>query len=252
MTFLEICVDSVESAVASEAGGAQRVELCSALIEGGLTPSLGLIRTVRSRVKIGVHIMIRPRGGDFLYTRDELAVMREDIAIAVQCGVDGVVFGLLTAEGDIDVEQTRELVELARPLEVTFHRAIDMTRDIHDALEDVIRTGADRVLTSGAEPNALLGRHRLRELVKTSEGRIQIMVGGGVRAENVQEIASTSRALNYHSGLRRVVPSLIKHQTREVHLGDSSVDDYAHGVVQTEDVRLLRDALDTVTVAGCE
>lgn len=249
MTFLEICVDSVESAVASEAGGAQRIELCSALIEGGLTPSLGLIRTVRSRVKIGLHVMIRPRGGDFLYSKDELAVMREDIALAAKCGVNGVVFGLLTAEGDVDVEQTRELVELAGPLEVTFHRAIDMTRDVRHALEDVIRTGVDRVLTSGAEPSALLGKHRLRELVKMSEGRIQIMVGGGVRAENVEEIANVSGALHYHAGLRRLVPSSIKHQTQEIHLGDSNVDDYAHGVVRAEDVRLLKDAIDAAVVS---
>jgi len=244
MMVLEICVDSVESALAAESGGAQRVELCSALIEGGLTPSLGLIRAVRSRINIPVHVMIRPRAGDFLYSDDEFAVMRDDIAVAAEAGVDGVVLGVLDADGNVDVERTRELVELARPMQVTFHRAIDMTRDIIAALEDVIRTGADRILTSGAEPSAMLGRRRLRELVQASGGRIRVMVGGSVRADNVQQIAQTTNALEYHAALRHALTSPIRHQIRKVHLGDAGVDDYARTVVRSEDVRRLHEAVD--------
>lgn len=243
MTVLEICVDSVESAVAAEAGGAQRVELCSALAEGGLTPSLGLIRAVRARIDIGIYVMIRPRGGDFLYSEDDLAVMREDIALAAQSGADGVVLGLLTADGDVDVERTRELVDLARPMEVTFHRAIDMARDIESALADVIRTGADRVLTSGGEATAMQGRHRIGKLVQSSDGRIGVMAAGSVRAENVKEIARATCALEFHAALRRPVPSRIKHQRRKVHLGSPGVDDYSHSVVRAADVRRLQDAL---------
>jgi copper homeostasis protein len=243
MMDLEICVDSVESAIAAELGGAQRVELCSALLEGGLTPSMGLIRVVRSKIRIGVYVMIRPRRGDFLYSEEELAVMREDIALAKQCNVDGVVLGVLTADGDVDVKRTRELVELAQPMEVTFHRAIDMSRDVERALHDVILSGANRVLTSGAEPNALLGRHRIRELVEAANGKIRVMVGGGVRKENVSEIAQASGADEFHAALRVVVPSPIKHQVRTVHVGSSGVDDYARGTVRSEDVRMLRQAL---------
>jgi copper homeostasis protein len=246
MTVLEICVDSVESAIAAERGGAQRVELCSDLTEGGLTPSLGLIRTVRSRIGIGVHVMIRPRAGDFLYSEDDFAVMRDDISAAAKAGADGVVLGLLTADGDVDVERTKELVKLARPMEVTFHRAIDMARDVEDALEEVIETGADRILTSGAEPTAMQGRHRIRELVRASKGRVGVMVGSGIRAENVQEIAETTGAVEFHAALRRAVPSPIRHQRRKVHLGDPGVDDYARRVVRTADVRSLQAAIDTV------
>jgi copper homeostasis protein len=243
MTVLEICADSLESAVAAELGGAQRVELCSALAEGGLTPSLGLMRAVRSRIRIGIHVMIRPRSGDFLYSDDDLAIMREDIALAARCGVDGVALGLLTAEGDVDVERTRELVKLARPMEVTFHRAIDLARDMESALEDVIRTGAQRILTSGAEATAMQGRHRIRDLVQASDGRIRVMAGGGVRAENVKELAHATGVLEFHAALRHVVPSRIKHQRRKVHLGNSDVDDYAHNVVRASDVRTLQAAL---------
>jgi copper homeostasis protein len=234
----------VESALAAEVGGAQRVELCSALAEGGLTPSLGLIRAVRSRIKIGLHVMVRPRTGDFLYSEDELAVMRQDIALAAQSGVDGVALGVLTGDGDVDVEQTRVLLELARPMEVTFHRAIDLARDIDSALEDVIRTGADRILTSGAEPSAMHGRHRIREMVRAANGRIGIMAAGGIRGDNVREIAEVTGATEFHAALRRLVPSAIKHQRRKIHLGNSGLDDYARNVVRAVDVRRMHEALE--------
>lgn len=245
MAILEICVDSVESAVAAEEGGAQRVELCSALTEGGLTPSLGLIRAVRSRIKIGVHVMVRPRSGDFFYSDDDLEVMREDIAHAVECGVDGVALGLLTSNGDVNVERTRELIGLARPLEVTFHRAIDLSRDIDGALEDVIRAGADRILTSGGEPSAMQGRRQIRDMVLAADGRIGVMVGGGIRSANVQEIAQVTGAQEFHTALRRPVSSTIKYQKRKVHLGNSGNDDYTHSVVRASDVRAIRAELES-------
>jgi copper homeostasis protein len=244
MMELEICADSVESAIAAEEGGAQRIELCSGLIEGGITPSLGLIRTVRSRIKIGIHVMIRPRGGDFLYSAEELAVMREDIAQAAQVGVEGVVLGLLTADGNVDVERTRELVELARPMSVTFHRAIDVSRDLERSIEDVIAAGADRVLSSGGEPTALQGSSRLHTLVQVADGRVKLMAGGGVRADNVRALAQATGAVEFHAALRTSIASPVTYQVREIHMGDPSVDDYARSVVLSADVRMLRDAMD--------
>jgi copper homeostasis protein len=241
---LEICVDSVQSATAAEAGGAQRVELCSALIEGGLTPSLGLIRAVCSRVDIGVHVMIRPRGGDFLYSEEELAVMRADIEEAGRCGADGVVLGVLTDEGDVDVERTRALVELARPMEATFHRAIDMTRDLAKSLEDVICTGAARVLTAGGEQTAMLGRARIRTMVQQAKGRICVMAGGGVRAANVQQIMQATGATDFHAALRASLPSPMKFQGSKVRLGDGGVESYARRGVRSGDVKLLRQRME--------
>jgi copper homeostasis protein len=241
---LEICVESVQSAAAAEAGGAQRVELCSALIEGGLTPSLGLIRAVCSRVDIGVHVMIRPRGGDFLYSEEELAVMRVDIEEAGRCGADGVVLGVLTAEGDVDVERTRALVELARPMAVTFHRAIDTTRDLERSLEDVICTGAVRVLTGGGEQTAMLGRARIRAMVRQAAGRICVMAGGGVRAANVQEIIQATGATEFHAALRASLPSPMKFQGQKVRLGDAGVDGYARKGVRSGDVKMLRQRME--------
>lgn len=246
MMQLEICVDSVESAIAAQQGGAHRIELCSALNEAGVTPSVGLIRAVRKRVEIGLYVMIRPRGGDFLYSAEELEVMREDIARAAESGANGVVFGLLTEDAEIDVARTRELVELARPMEVTFHRAIDMAREVDVAVRDVIATGADRLLTSGGAQTAQLGAGAIQRMVRASAGKVQVMVCGGVRAENVGSIVRSTGAMQFHAAVRREVGSRVKHRPRSLHLGVSASADYSRKVVMAEDVRKLRAAMDAV------
>jgi copper homeostasis protein len=253
MTDLEICVDSVESAIAAETGGAQRVELCSALSEGGVTPSLGLLRAVRASVGIGVSVMIRPRGGDFLYSGDEFSVMRDDIVLAAEAGADGVVLGLLTAEAQVDVDRTGRLVEEARSrpragrrMEVTFHRAIDMARDLERSLEDVIETGADRVLTSGGAQNALLGSAQVARLVLAAESRIGILVCGNVRAENVRQIALETGAREFHASLRKPTPSPVRYRNATLSLGDAGSDEYTRHRVAAEDVRELRRAMNGI------
>jgi len=196
--LIEACVDSVESAVAAENGGAQRVELCAALLEGGLTPSAGAIALAREKLGIGLQVIIRPRGGDFLYTDGEHAVMLTDIAAAKQAGADGVVVGVLDADAQVDEARTRELVERARPMNVTFHRAFDMARDPIAALETLVDIGVDRILTSGQEESAMAGLELLRDLVKRAGDRIIIMPAGNIHESNVEKIARETGAKELH------------------------------------------------------
>jgi len=195
---VEVCLDSVESARAAEQGGAQRVELCDNLVEGGTTPSLGMIETTRAAIRIGLQVMIRPRGGDFLYSPDEYAVMKRDIVAAKAAGADGVVFGLLNADGAVDQARTAELIALARPLSVTFHRAFDMTQDAFAALETLIALGVDRVLTSGQEPSVLEGAPLIAELIKRAGARIIVMPGCGITLRNLPRILELCRPREVH------------------------------------------------------
>lgn len=240
---LEICVDSVESAIASEAGGAQRIELCSDLHEGGITPSAGLIRAVRGQVGIQLFVMIRPRGGDSVYTRHEYEVMREDIVQARALGADGVVLGVLDAEGHVDVPRTQELVWLAQPMQVTFHRAFDMSANLEESLERVVKTGAHRILTSGGMQSITQGAEQARRLIDAAKGKIPIMVGGGVRQENIRKIALRTGATEFHCSLRTRTPSPVTFRNQGVKLGAVANDEFARFVVLEESVRGLHEAL---------
>lgn len=184
---VEVCVYSVESCRNAREAGADRVELCAGMWDGGLTPSAGMIREAK-RCGIPVFVMIRPRGGDFLYSAEEFEVMRQDIMEAKRCGADGVVLGILLPDGRVDVERTRELVELAAPLNVTFHRAIDMTPDVEEALEGVIAAGCHRVLTSGGKNTVVEGIEALKRMVNRAAGRIKIMAGSGVSGANAGQL----------------------------------------------------------------
>ena len=241
--ILEICVESLASAKAAQSGGAQRVELCSALFEGGLTPGAGLMHAVRAALRIPVYVMIRPRGGDFFYTPDEFSVMRMEIEAAKKTGVNGVVLGILHKDGRVDVERTREVVRLAEPMGVTFHRAIDWAPNITDALEDVIATGAERVLTSGGTQTALQGIENVASLVARAGQRMRIMACGRIRQGNIAEIAQRTGAIEFHASLRKKAASPATYQNKGLHLGDADVDELVRYEVMAEDVRALHDAL---------
>ena len=189
---------SIAGVRAAKAAGAGRVELCADLLEGGITPSRGMIRQARTIAGIGLNVMIRPRGGDFLFDDDEFATMRSDIETAKAEGADGVVIGLLSATGEIDIARTRELIALARPLSVTFHRAFDMTPDPFRALEALIELGVDRVLTSGQEASVLEGLPLIVELIERAGDRIVIMPGGGITARNIDRILAAARPREIH------------------------------------------------------
>ena len=217
--LVEVCIDSVESAVAAERGGANRVELCSNLLEGGVTPSAGLIAAVRGAVSIPLHVMIRPRGGDFCYTDAEFAIMRHDIRVAKDLGADGVVLGILDTEANVDASRTSELMQLARPLAVTFHRAIDMSRDLFQALQTLIHLKIDRVLTSGGEQTAIEGKQTIARLVDAAAGRIVIMAGSGIREQNVRQFIDDTGVREVHVSLRTPIASPMRLRKEKMSMG---------------------------------
>ena len=202
---LEICCYSAESALIAQDASADRIELCAELRVGGLTPSEDLMRMARERVKVPIFAMIRPRAGDFVYSPHELARMRRDIATARRMGMDGIVLGVLTGNRRVDVARTRELLKAAEPLPVTFHRAFDEAADLDIALQDVIETGAARILTSGGATAAPAGIERLAHLVAAASDSILILPGGGINASNALEVARQTGAREVHSGLGSVL-----------------------------------------------
>lgn len=234
---LEICLESVDSVIAADRGGAQRVELCANLLEGGTTPSAGTIRAARESAKIAINVMIRPRGGDFLYTNTEFASMQHDIRVAKELGADGIVLGLLRADGTVDVERTRQLVELARPLPVTFHRAIDVSRDLLEALEDVISTGAARVLTSGGEPSVIDGAVVVAKMVAAAKDRIIVMPGCGITPDNALSIIETTGAREVHVALEKETQSGMTFRKAEIPMGGVEGREYVRFVTPEAAVR---------------
>ncbi|RXK61853.1 copper homeostasis protein CutC [Lacibacter luteus] len=208
---LEVIAFSIESCSIIQKAGAHRIELCDNPGEGGTTPSCGMIKKARELASIELYTMIRPRGGDFFYNADEFDAMKEDIKLCKQLGCDGVVFGLLNTDGTVDKERTAQLVELAYPMGVTFHRAFDRARDAFEALETIIDIGCERVLTSGLHPNVTEGKDVLKQLVTAADDRIIIMPGSGVRHTNLAELAQFTGAVELHTSARTNLASGMKY-----------------------------------------
>lgn len=233
--LLEISVDSLEKALAAERGGADRLELCANLSVGGLTPPRELLHAVREKVHLPVYSMIRPRPGNFVYSDVEFTEMERSIAAASECGMDGVVLGVLKKNGGIDMARTRKLVDLARPLPVTFHRAFDETPDLARALEAVIQTGAARILTSAGAKTALQGAGKLAELVAAARDRVShvgspvqpdriiLVPGAGITFSNIAKVAEQTGAIEFHAGLGSVLP----YSTRDFAAFESEVHQLA-------------------------
>ncbi|MEN7548509.1 copper homeostasis protein CutC [Rapidithrix thailandica] len=216
---LEVCADSVESTIKAQEGGADRVELCDNLYEGGTTPSIGLIELTRSKIDIDLHVLVRPRGGDFCYSDIEVEVMKRDIERLHELNVQGIVVGALDAEGQVDIERMQTIMEVAGPLSVTFHRAFDMAADPIKALDDLLSLGVDRLLTSGQAKSAFEGRELIKQLQERAGENLLVMAGGGVNASNVEELHDYTGVKEFHMSGAKVLDSRMKYRNRHVFMG---------------------------------
>jgi len=217
--MIEICATNIQSGIAAQRGGAKRIELCDNIYEGGTTPSYAAIKLVLAKLDIQVNIMIRPRGSDFCYDENEFEIMKEDIRMCKQLGVNGVVFGILLPDGNVDIARTKQLVELAQPLSVTFHRAFDVSPNPQKALEDIISCGVDRLLTAGQQNKAPDGADLICELVKQSNNRIVIMPGSGLNEDNISEFRKKTGAKEFHMTARMPVESKMDYRKEGIYMG---------------------------------
>ncbi len=235
---IEICVEGIDGLVAAQEAGADRAELCAALIEGGLTPSVGVVAQALRVATIPFHVIVRPRGGDFLYSALEFETMLDDVRALAKMGVAGTVVGCLTPEGRIDVARMRALVEAARPMSVTCHRAFDMTRDIDEAVEDLAAAGIDRLLTSGQRDTAVAGAENIRRTVEAARGRFKVMVCGALDASNIASVLATSRADEAHFAALMTTPSGMTFRNPDVGMGGDDKDrEYQLTLTDPEAVR---------------
>lgn len=238
---IEACLDSVRSAMAAQEGGADRVELCDNLFEGGTTPSAGTIATTRKRIDIGLQVIIRPRGGDFCYSEDEYESMKVDIETAKNLGADGVVIGILTRDGRVDTERCAPLIELAHPMNVTFHRAFDVCRDPWEGLEDVIAIGATRLLTSGQEATVPEGLDTIAELIQRAADRIIIMPGCGITERNLEKVLRRTGATECHVLINETLDSAMTYRVNHISMGGAlHLPEYALSVTSARAIHNVK------------
>ncbi|MBW5392236.1 copper homeostasis protein CutC [Brachyspira pilosicoli] len=218
---IEICVDSVESCINAEKGGADRLELCGNMFEGGTTPSYGVLQLAREMVSKPIYAMVRPRGGDFCYNDIEFEIMKREIKLMKELKIDGIVFGILTKEGKVDKERCSKLLDLWGTNKATFHRAIDVSSNLNEACEDIISLGFERILTSGGEANVMSGIIKLKELVEKYNDKIIIMPGSGINERNIEYINDTVKANEYHMTANKTVESVMQYRNENVFMGAS-------------------------------
>lgn len=218
---IEICVDSVESCINAEKGGADRLELCGNMFEGGTTPSYGVLQLAREMVSKPIYAMVRPRGGDFCYNDIEFEIMKREIKLMKELKIDGIVFGILTKEGKVDKERCSKLLDLWGTNKTTFHRAIDVSSNLNEACEDIISLGFERILTSGGEANVMSGIIKLKELVEKYNDKIIIMPGSGINERNIEYINDTIKANEYHMTANKTVESVMQYRNENVFMGAS-------------------------------
>lgn len=245
--IIEIATSDFLTTKSAIEGGADRIELCANLAEGGTTPSYAHIKKCKEAFDIPIFPIIRPRGGDFLYNKDEFDIMKNDIKLCKELGCEGIVIGLLNMDGTIDMARTSELIDLAYPAEVTFHRAFDRCKDPFIALEELIEIGCQRILTSGQKPTVSEGVDLIAELNKKAADRIIIMPGSGVRKENIKMLADKTGCIEFHSSLRGKTKSPMQFIQPAF---SNSEDSYANNFIDPANVRELREALTSVSVSS--
>ena len=241
--ILEIAVDSVSSALYAAQGGANRLELCENLDQGGVTPSAAKIKLIKAKVDIPAFVLIRPRKGDFLYTDIEFETMLENIRLAKELGVDGIVSGVLLADGQIDLDRTSQLVKATTPLSFTFHRAFDMCCKPEEALEQLIELGVARILTSGQEPNAIEGKENIARFLQIANGRIQLMAGGGVRPKSIHQLLEIEGLNEYHSSARNMVESRMQYRGDTPMGSEAANAEFQWSEVKEEMVRAMQEQI---------
>ena len=235
--ILECCVDSVESAIHAAKGGASRLELCANLIIGGTTPDVALVKEIRKYSDIRIHALIRPRFGDFCYTEHEMEIMKSQICALKEAGVEGVVIGVLDVDGNLDISKMKELMQEARGLSVTLHRAFDMCKDPFQALEEAISLGVHTILTSGQKASAWEGRELLCQLIKQADGRIDIMAGAGISASVIEKLIPVTTGTSYHMSGKITLDSKMKYRKADVSMGLPSLSEYEIWQTSEEAVR---------------
>lgn len=240
---LEVCVDSVESALAAERGGADRLEVCANLIIGGTTPGVGLFRQIRKYCSLPVHVLIRPRYGDFLYTQPEADAMESDICMFKEMGADGIVVGCLRADGRLDYPRMERLCRAAEGISVTLHRAFDMCCEPREALEEAVNLGISFILTSGQEENCLKGKSCLKQLVLQAGKRIRILAGGGVQEKAIDCLIREAGIRDFHMSGKTIADSRMLYRKEGVHMGIPGMDEYTLLRTDEEQIRLAKRAV---------